>query len=346
MPRLLIIIFSCFFIFLYAFYADDIESEKMNTIDPLIFGDAPLKTSLNTPDWFKLSFLNLNDDLQDALKSGKKGLIIYFGLTNCPYCKAQLEVNWGSKDIVEYTKKHFDVLALDANGLRKIIDFNGNSMAEKDFSVQMKTNFTPSLLFYDRYGKLALRLSGYRPPYQFRASLEYVADGHYNKEPFHDYLARAEKAFGFGQAELNEHYSFAPPPYNLDRRTVAKKPLLVFYEHPKCHACDVMHGGPMSKDEITSQLTNFDVVQLDSTSDTQVITPSGKQTTALKWAKELDLNFAPTLIFFDEHGKEIFRIDSVIHLYRMQRVLSYILSKGYLKQPTLLLWQTEKNRQP
>ena len=37
----------------------------------------------------------------------------------------------------------------------------------------MGTNFTPSLVFYDADGNIALRLRGYYPPYQFRAALEY-----------------------------------------------------------------------------------------------------------------------------------------------------------------------------
>jgi len=338
MPRILTAILICYLSLLQtAFtYAGSVKDE-------LSFDDTPLKELLDTPDWFKLSFLDLNDSLKEAIDEGKKGLIIYFGRKDCPYCKAQLEGNWGYKDIVDYTQKHFNVIAIDVRAHRMVTDFNGKTLTEKDFAAQMKTNFTPSLLFYEKQGRLALRLNGYRPPYQFRAALEYVADAHYNKESFGQYLARAEKAFSFGQDELNEHNSFKPASYLFKRKKTGNKPLIIFFEQPKCHACDIMHGGPMSDPSIISQLNNFDVVQLDSTSNTKILTPSGQKTTAKKWARQLDLDFSPTLIFFDPQGKEIIRASSVLRLYRMKKLLSYILNKGYLTHPTFQSWR-DKNK--
>ncbi len=274
------------------------------------------------------------------MESGKRGLIIYFGRKDCAYCKALLEINWGSKDILEYTQKYFDVIAIDVRGQRTVTDFDGKTYTEKAFATRMKTNFTPSLLFYEKKSQLALRLPGYRPPYQFRAALEYVADAHYNKESYSEYLARAEEALSFGQEELNENDAFSSPPYNLDRsKKSAKNPLVVFFEHKKCHACDVLHGGPLSQQAIGIKLRNMDAVQLDTKSNTPVITPAGKKTTAKKWARQLQLSFAPTLIFFDEQGKEIFRVESVIRLYRLNNVLSYVLNKGYKKYPTFQIWR-------
>lgn len=308
--------------------------------DPLVFDDRPLTEAIELPDWFKLSFLDLKDSLNEATQSGKRGLIIYFHRHDCAYCNAQLEVNWGSDDIVDYTRKHFDVIAIDVRGQRSVTDFDGKVYTEKEFAGRMRTDFTPSMLFYNKQGKIALRLPGFRPPYQFRAALEYVADKHYQRESYANYLARAEAALSFGQEELNENDAFSAPPYNFDRsRIPGKTPLVVFFEHPRCHACDVLHAGPLSDVEVNTYLNNLDAAQLDTQSDTPVITPDGKKTTAREWARQLDLSFAPTLVFFDERGKEIIRIDSVVRLYRLKNVLSYVLSKGYQRYPTFQLWQ-------
>ncbi|MBI3187428.1 MAG: thioredoxin fold domain-containing protein [Gammaproteobacteria bacterium] len=204
----------------------------------------------------------------------------------------------------------------------------------------MNTTFTPSMLFYNTHGKLALRLPGFRPPYQFRAALEYVADSHYQREKFADYLARAEAAMEFGQDKMNENDAFTTAPYNFDRsRIPGKRPLVIFFEHPRCHACDVLHADPISNKNVAARLSKFDAAQLNIFSDVPVITPDGQKTTAKAWARQLDLSFAPALIFFDEQGKEIIRIDSVVRLYRLNNVLNYVLSKGYLKYPTLQSWQ-------
>jgi len=319
------------------------DSSNIDTADH--FDDAPLQAPLVLPDWFKVSFLELADDLQEALDAGKKGIIIYFGQKHCAYCKAQLENNWGQKDILHYTQKYFDVIAIDIRSQRQVTDFDGTTMSEKEYAIRHRTNFTPSLLFYVRGGKQALKLRGYRPPYQFRAALEYVADDHYLKEAFDLYLARAESAFSYGKDSLNQHPQFMPPPYALDRsHFAAERPLLVAFERPNCHACDILHGGPLEDPRINALLKQLDMVQINIRSDTPVITPVGKHTSAKKWAQELKLDYTPTLMFFDQHGKEIIRIDSVVWFYRLRNVLDYVNSGDYRRFPTFQAWRQNRNR--
>jgi len=321
-----------------------------NTADnELAFDDQPLADALHLPDWFNLSFLDLNESLEEALNEGKSGLIIYFGRKDCAYCKALLEDNWGDPAIARYTQRHFNVIAIEVRGSRTVTDFSGKKWSEKDYSTAMRTNFTPTMLFYNKQAQLALKLPGYRPKYQFRAALEYVADAHYARESFRDYLARAELALSFGLAELNDNEVFQAPPYNLDRRHISDsqslKPLMVFFEHPRCHACDVLHGDTLSNPQIEQQLQQLDVVQLNTQKTTPVITPDGRKTSASAWADELDLTFAPALLFFDEKGNEILRIESVIRFYRLNKVLEYITGRHYLRYPTFQNWLQHSRNQ-
>jgi thioredoxin-related protein len=96
--------------------------------------------------------------------------------------------------------------------------------------------------------------------------------------------------------------------------------------------------------EIKDRLKQIDVIQLDSYSDTKVLTPEGKRTTARKWAQNLDIYYSPTIIFFDEHGKEIIRINSVVWVYRLKNVLEYVLSGEYKKYETYQLWRQHLSR--
>ena len=57
------------------------------------FDDAPLQEPLSFPDWFKLSFLDLREDIKDVQEAGKQGLMIYFGQKYCAYCKQFLETD-------------------------------------------------------------------------------------------------------------------------------------------------------------------------------------------------------------------------------------------------------------
>lgn len=311
------------------------------------FDDTPLPPAeeLVHPEWFKLSFLNLGEDLADTVRAGKRGLILYFGQKDCAYCKAHLEKNWGQEDIVNYTRQHFEVVGINVRGAGQVTDFNGAVYKERAYALAMKMNFTPSLLFYDGSADAALRLTGYYPSYEFRAALEYVADRHYLKESFRDYLSRAEPAFSYGEEELNDSAVFGRPPYALDRsRLPAQGPLVVFFERRRCHACDVLHGGPLSDPRIIQRLGQFEVVQLDMWSNTPVLTPGGERLTAVQWAQKLGLFYAPTLVFFDERGKEIIRVDSVVRFFRLNNVLEYISSGGYREYATFQQWRRFQGR--
>ena len=309
--------------------------------DFIEFDDRPLEEELVLPDWFKLSFLELGNDLVDAKEAGKWGVILYFGRKDCPYCKVHLNKNWKERGIVTYTQKHFDVIAIDVRGDRGVIDYNGKTYrTEKDFAAKLKTDFTPSFLFVDVNAEKTLRLTGYHPPYQFRAILEYIADKHYMYETLASYIARGETIAGLEESELHEHEAFSSPPYQLNRKKKpAKKPLVVFFEQPTCHACNILHAGPLKNKDIVKSLKQMEVVQLDRYSNTPVVTPSGKKTTANKWAKKLGIYYSPTILFYDENGKELLRVDSVIRFYRLNGVLEYVLSKAYLEHETFQLWR-------
>ena len=305
------------------------------------FEDFPLADSLQLPEWFKLSFLELSNDLQDVRESGKRGLLLYFGQSDCPYCKVHLEKNWGDRGIVTYTQKYFDVVAINVRGDRPVSDFKGKLFeSEKLFAASLKTDFTPSLIFYDHKGYEILRIAGYHPPYQFRAILEYVADKHYVRETLQKYLSRGDIVSGYEETEMHNNPVFSPPPHQLGRNQIkGGTPLAVFFEQPTCHACDVLHSGPMKDKKILKKLKKMDVVQLDRFSNTPVLTPDGKRMTAASWSEKLGLYYSPTIIIFDEGGKEIIQIDSVVGLYRLNGVLDYILSGGYRKYSTYQLWR-------
>ncbi|MEJ2611565.1 MAG: thioredoxin fold domain-containing protein [Candidatus Thiodiazotropha sp.] len=321
--------------------APAIESEE----DAFVFDDLPLETLLEYPDWFKKSFLDLPADLQDALSNGKQGIIVYFGQKRCPYCKMLLEVNFGLNDITTYTRRYFDIIPIDIWSTEEVTTLTGETLTQREFALGEKTNFTPSLIFYDAQGKEALRLRGYYPPYQFRAALEYVADHHYQKESFPDYLARGESGTAFELGGLNEEDFYIPPPHNLDRSHFpGERPLVVYFEQGNCHACDVLHGQPLRDPAINSLIKEFDNVQLDIKSDTLIITPDGRKTNVREWAKELGIFYTPSLLFFDEKGKEIIRVDSVVRFFRLRNVINYITSRGYLSEPDYQQWRAGRSQ--
>lgn len=316
-----------------------------NTDDPYSFDDTPLTDLIKYPSWFKESFLALDEDLADAIDNNKKGIIVYFGQKRCAYCKQLLEVNMKLPDIEHYIQSNFDVIPIDIWSPEEVTDPQGNVMQQREYSKKLGTDFTPSLIFYNAQGQITLRLRGYYPPYQFRAALEYVAGEHYKREKFPVYMARGDSTLKFEADDMVEESFFTPPPFNLSRKHFkAEGPLVVFFEQGQCHACDVLHTDPLQKKTIKRLFHNFESIQLDMWSDTPVVTPEGKTTTAKEWARELGIFFAPSLVFFDEQGKEIIRVDSVVGLFRLRNVLNYIVSRGYVNYDTFQKWRAQRLR--
>ncbi len=292
------------------------------------FDDNPRKAPLDYPDWFKGSSPDLPAVLAAARDAGKIGLMIYLGQQHCGYCHRLMDVNFSLADIRDYTRRHFDVVPIDIWGTAELTDFDGRRLSEREFAQQSATDFTPTLLFHDtETGELVLRLRGYYPPYQFRAALEFVADGHFRHESFRDYLSRGDNRMVFDNQDLNDQAFFAKPPYQLDRsRIPATRPLVVFFEQGDCHACDVLHGDVLQQPGLADRFLELEAVQLDMWSDQSVVTPQGHATNARDWSVRLGLFQAPTLVFFDQYGDEIRRVDSVAHFYRLDQVLDGILS--------------------
>jgi len=325
--------------FLFGFSAISLADESDADWENFEFDDRPVE-EISHPAWFKESFLDLDDDLQEAVSAGKKGIAVYFGQKNCAYCKALMKNDFGQEDIATYTRKNFDVISINIWGSNEVTTPGGEVLTEREYAVQEKANLTPSLIFYDKEGSKSLMLKGYYPPYKFRAALEYVVEGYYREETLRNYLNRADPPPKFDMAELNSDELFMQPPYMLDRsRIKAQQPLLVIFEQYDCHACDVLHSSPMQKESTRALLKKFDIVQLDMNSDTRVLTPDGKKLTAREWADQLNLFYAPTLIAFDESGKEIIRLDSVAHAYRLKSVLNYVVSKNYIETPDFMSWR-------
>ena len=311
--------------------------------DAYSFVDLPTDYQDEHPDWFKASFFNLPEDLDEAAAAGKQGLIVYFGQKHCPYCQALIRDNLSKGDLVHYLRTRFDVVGLDTHSIEKITGMDGKTMPINEFAIAQKAHLTPTLIFYVKGRKQALKLIGYHPPYKVRAALEYVADGHYKTRNFAEYLEQADPPPLFADETLNPDPLFTPPPYALDRSHFpARKPLLVLFEQPRCHACDVLHTEPMQNPLVRKRLQDFEVVQLNVWDDaTPVLTPDGKRMTARQWARALGLFYAPTLIMFDEGGKEVFRIDSVVQFFRLANVLRYVADKAYQQYPLFQLWNKD-----
>ncbi len=334
---------SILLLFSFTVYSAN-PSTSDNIDSAILFDDTQLEEALVYPDWFKLSLGDLNDDLAEAKKAGKRGIITYFGQKRCAYCEQFFKTSLSDIDIKNYLQKHYDLIAFDIWGIDDIIDTDGTSYTERDLSIHYKTNFTPSLVFYNEEGTPVFRLRGFYPPYKFRAALHYVTEGFYKEETFSEYFARANPGEYFLLGGLTERDFFLEPPYDLEVLRENNKPTAVFFEQGNCHACDLLHSGPLSKELSIVEIEKMNVIQLNMWADTAVITPQGKKTTAKEWARSLDLFYAPSIVFFDANGKEIIRVDSVAQFYRLWGAMDYVNQQGYKKAKDYQEWRLKQRK--
>ncbi len=79
------------------------------------------------------------------MNAGKAGIIaVYFGQNRCAYCKMLMEVNFRPPDIVNYTRRHFDIVPIDIWSIEEVTTPSGELLTEREYAVQLGTNFTPS----------------------------------------------------------------------------------------------------------------------------------------------------------------------------------------------------------
>jgi len=282
------------------------------------------------PAWFKESFLDLREDIQEATKN-KKRVLLYFYQDGCPYCAKLLQDNLGQKKLADKTKKYFDVIAINMWGDKEVTDLSGKLTTEKKFTEQMKVMYTPTLVFLTENGQVALRVNGYYAPYKYETALDYVRGHNEKKLTFRNYARKFLKKATAGK--LHDEKFILKKPYNLQKLLKSNKPLLVLFEQKKCHECDELHNDIFKRKETLKQIKRFNVVRLDMWSNEKLQDFKNKTVTAKALAKKLNITHSPSFVFFDNVGDEVFRIDAYLKSFHTQSVLDYVASKAYKTQP-------------
>jgi thioredoxin-related protein len=147
--------------------------------------------------WFLESFLDLAEDLDSARKQGKR-FVVMWELRGCPYCKETHFVNFAQPRISDYVRANFEVLQLNIIGSRKVTDFDGVEMPEKELARKYDVRYTPTVQFFAENadalkaaapGKREIaRAPGYMRPDDFLALFRYVREKAYERKTFREFL--------------------------------------------------------------------------------------------------------------------------------------------------------------
>ena len=293
------------------------------------------------PDWFKTSFMELEEDILEAREEGRR-LMLVFHQPGCPYCNAFVERNLAQKDIEALVQDNFDVIEINMWGDREVTSVAGDSFTEKTFSEALGVQFTPTVLMYEDTGELALRLNGYYPPQKFRTALDFVISGGSRDQSFNEYLETLATEAA-GNAATPESKATKPPyidsdgfsgaPVSLADITKQRTPFLLMFEQDDCANCQQLHALIADDAEARELMGQFTVARVDMWANTPVTDLDGQAITARDLASRLNINYAPTMVLFSADGAEVIRSESWLKRFHTQSILDYVASGAWENQP-------------
>jgi thioredoxin-related protein len=148
--------------------------------------------------WFVETFLELPDDFEAARNNGKRFAVMW-ELKGCPYCRETHFVNFARPDISKFVQQHFDILPLNVIGSRKVTDFDGEELSEKQLAAKYGVKFTPTVQFFPEsldglkdkkpQEREVIRIPGYLRPDDFLDVFKFVEQRPRGVKTFRDFLA-------------------------------------------------------------------------------------------------------------------------------------------------------------
>ena len=276
------------------------------------------------PGWFKESFLDIAEDVEEAAETNKH-VILFLHLNGCPYCYKMTEENFKHAPYTEFIKKNFDVIAINIKGDREVALNEETSLTEKELAVKLRVMYTPTIVFLNQQNKVVARVNGYRSVPDFKQVLDYVEEKAYLRTSLSKYLdARKEAVYSFRDHPQLKKVN--------DLKSVAGQPLAVVFEDKGCLDCDALHDGQLSRPEVREVLKNYTFVRLDALSEEPIVDIEGNSTTPRAYAEKLGLIYRPSIVLFDR-GKEVARINTSLYSYHFEEMLRYVGERHYEEYP-------------
>ncbi|MDH3638832.1 MAG: thioredoxin fold domain-containing protein, partial [Gammaproteobacteria bacterium] len=108
----------------------------------------------------------------------------------------------------------------------------------------------------------------------------------------------------------------------------AGKRIMVMFHQTGCPYCNALVERNLSQKDIEQQVRDqFDVVALNMWGDRDVVSVDGQSYSEKTFASVLKVQFTPTLLFFDENGGVVLRIDGYLPPQKFKLALDYVAGR-------------------
>ena len=140
--------------------------------------------------FFAQTFGDLPEELEDARRAGKLGLVLFFEQEGCPYCERMMKSILNQPAVQDWYRQRFVSLAVDISGDVELRDVDGVTLPSKIFAEHRLVKTTPTILFLDLSGaEVYRRVTMASGPEEFMLMGQYVADRRYVDTAWRDYAA-------------------------------------------------------------------------------------------------------------------------------------------------------------
>jgi thioredoxin-related protein len=146
--------------------------------------------------FFDQSFGNLQDEVAEARKEHKLGILVMFETADCPWCEKMMATVLNQADVQDYYRKYFRAIQVDTNGDLPLVNFSGKEMTQKDFAFgHNRVRATPVFAFFDLQGELMTKYTGAtKDASEFLWLGEFVVTGAYKQGNFTTYKRERQAA--------------------------------------------------------------------------------------------------------------------------------------------------------
>lgn len=271
----------------------------------------------DAPSWFKQSFLDISEDVDEATKANKH-LMLFIDLDGCPYCTKMLNESFSAKNNTSaFVKKHFDVINLNVKGSREIT-WKGKSMSEKEFAINLHIQYSPTILFLDKDKNVVLKLNGYRTAENFKTILEYINGKFYKTQTLSEYL----------EVVKNNPSKANTTNKKLQDLSKINSPLAIIFDEKGSKSSKDFNQVTLKNKDVKKEIAKFTVVKFDANSNEEFIGIDGKKTTPRAFVKSINLDYRPGVLLYNDK-KLISTVDALLYSFHFKELLRYVSEKEY-----------------
>lgn len=252
--------------------------------------------------FFAQTFGDLPEELEEARKAGKLGLLLFFEQDGCPYCERMLKTILNQPAVQEWYRERFVSIAVDINGDVELTDVDGITLPSKVFAQHRRVKTTPTLSFIDLSGaevyRRATMVSGVG---EFMLMGQYIAEGRYTDTPWRDYAEEHPEVVN--SATVQQVVDFR---HEAAATREGGLTLLLAVTREGCGYCAQLRReflAPMIRSGEYADKVRIREMMMEP--DTAVTDFAGKVTSTAEIAARYGVGITPTVLLLDSAGNPL-----------------------------------------